>query len=109
MLQLSRSTEDADVELPILLPLSKRKRVVYEGIGRMKNLPATEDDTMAFLTGYQHCATKPPNYKHLVQHTLQKAQRHKKIEYTAYSNVYGGAYFTFRHCVVEMNSSRLYV
>ena len=108
--------DDADVDLPILLPLSKRKRAIYEGIGRMKNLPATEDDTMAFLTGYQHCATKPPNYKHLVQHTLQKAQRHKKagrkIEYTAYSNVYEGAFYIPSHNLVIGNythNDRLFV
>ena len=71
------NTDDEDDEeddnLPILLPLSKRKRAIYEGISRMKNLPPSEDDTMSFLTGYQHCDTKPPHYKHLVGHTLKKA------------------------------------
>jgi hypothetical protein len=102
------NTDDEDDEeddnLPILLPLSKRKRAIYEGISRMKNLPPSEDDTMSFLTGYQHCDTKPPHYKHLVGHTLKKAYRHKNrckksdrklnnIEYTSYSNVYHGGFY----------------
>lgn len=117
----SYNTDDDDdddyVELPILLPLSKRKRAIYEGIGRMNNLPSTEDDTMAFLTGYQHCVTKPPNYKHLVQQTLQKAKRHKKagrknIEFSAYSNVYEGAFYIPSHNLIIGNYShndRLFV
>ena len=108
------NTDDEDDEeddnLPILLPLSKRKRAIYEGISRMKNLPSSEDDTMSFLTGYQHCDTKPPHYKHLVGHDLKKAYRHKKsdrkpnnIEYTSYSNVYHGGFYIPSHNLVIGN------
>ena len=83
--------DDDDYANPVspLHSTSKRKQLVAAGVKKMKNLPSSNCDTLAFLGGYQElCGTTPPDYKQWVGRTLQRAHRQKAHRHKCASHVY---------------------